>query len=127
MLLTGAAAPAVGVQTEWVRGGQLIRSVPVQATVCRAMEEVYLSPKSGKVTKVFVKKGQHVREGELLFQLDVSEEEKALAAYRLGIRTIVIPKSNLKDLEEIPSEIVKDIKFIGAENIAEVFETALEK
>lgn len=54
-------------------------------------------------------------------------KEKALAAYRLGIRTIVIPKSNLKDLEEIPSEIVKDIKFIGAENIAEVFETALEK
>ncbi len=54
-------------------------------------------------------------------------KEKALAAYRLGIRTIVIPKSNLKDLEEIPSEIVKDIKFIGAQNIAEVFETALEK
>ena len=80
VLLTGAAAPAVSVQTERVRGGQLIRSVPVQATVCRAMEEAYLSPKSGKVTKVFVKKGQHVREGELLFQLDVSEEEKALAA-----------------------------------------------
>ncbi len=54
-------------------------------------------------------------------------KEKALAAYRLGIRTIVVPKSNLKDLEEIPSEIVKDIKFIGVENISEVFDVALEK
>ena len=54
-------------------------------------------------------------------------KEKALAAYRLGIRTIVIPKGNLKDLEEIPSEIVKEIKFIAVENISEVFDVAIEK
>ncbi len=53
-------------------------------------------------------------------------KEKALAAYRLGIRTIVIPKKNLKDLEEIPSEIVKEIEFIGVENVADVFKVALE-
>ena len=54
-------------------------------------------------------------------------KEKALAAYRLGIRTIVIPKKNLKDLEEIPSEIVKEIEFIGVDNVADVFKVALEK
>ncbi len=54
-------------------------------------------------------------------------KEKALAAYRLGIRTIVIPKKNLKDLEEIPSEIVKEIEFIGVDNVADVFNVALEK
>lgn len=53
-------------------------------------------------------------------------KEKALAAYRLGIRTIVIPKKNLKDLEEIPSEIVKEIEFIGVDNVADVFKVALE-
>jgi ATP-dependent Lon protease len=31
-------------------------------------------------------------------------KEKSLAAYRLGIREIIIPKGNVKDLEEIPSE-----------------------
>ena len=80
VMLTGAASTAVSVQTERVSGGQLIRSVLVQATVCRAREEAYLSPKTGRVTNVFVQEGQHVQQGELLFQMDVSQEAQALAA-----------------------------------------------
>ena len=39
-------------------------------------------------------------------------KEKALAAFRQGIKTIVIPKANEKDLSEIPNEIRKEINFI---------------
>lgn len=51
--------------------------------------------------------------------------EKALAAYRIGIRKVIIPKDNEKDLEEIPSEIKNQIQFVLAENISDVFDNAL--
>ncbi len=53
-------------------------------------------------------------------------KEKALAAFRLGIKDIIIPKDNAKDLEEIPSEIRKEINFIPLENVNEVFEKAIK-
>ncbi len=52
-------------------------------------------------------------------------KEKALAAYRRGIKTIIIPLANKKDLEEIPKEIRKKIKFITAENVQTVFDSAI--
>lgn len=52
-------------------------------------------------------------------------KEKALAAYRLGIKDIIIPKDNKKDLQEIPAEIRKEINFIPLENVQEVFEKAI--
>ena len=52
-------------------------------------------------------------------------KEKALAAYRLGIKKVIIPKANVKDLEEIPKEIAEKIKFIPVENVNEVFKTAV--
>ena len=54
-------------------------------------------------------------------------KEKALAAYRAGIKTIIIPESNIKDLEDIPSGIRNDIKFVAVKNMDEVFKTALSK
>ena len=54
-------------------------------------------------------------------------KEKSLAAYRLGIKEIIIPKSNLKDLEEIPNEILSKIKFYPVESIDEVFSLVIEK
>ena len=54
-------------------------------------------------------------------------KEKSLAGYRLGVRKIIIPKRNLKDLEEIPTEISSKIEFIAVENVKEVFDVAIEK
>ncbi len=51
--------------------------------------------------------------------------EKALAAYRLGIRKVIIPKGNDKDLEEIPAEVRSSIEFVLAEDIRTVYEHAL--
>lgn len=53
--------------------------------------------------------------------------EKALAAYRVGIRKVIIPKDNEKDLEEIPAEIKNQIEFVLAENIGDVYDVALLK
>ena len=52
-------------------------------------------------------------------------KEKALAAYRVGIKTIIIPEDNIKDLDEIPNEIKKEIVFVPVKNMDEVFETTL--
>ncbi len=52
-------------------------------------------------------------------------KEKALAAYRYGIKEIIIPYANLKDLEEIPESISKEIIFHPVEHCSQVLEIAL--
>jgi ATP-dependent Lon protease len=54
-------------------------------------------------------------------------KEKTLAARRAGIRTIIIPKQNEKDLEDIPKNVRKDMKFIFVETMDEVISSALRK
>lgn len=51
--------------------------------------------------------------------------EKALAAYRLGIKKVIIPKDNAKDLDEIPKEVKESIEFVLAEDIQTVYKHAL--
>ena len=53
-------------------------------------------------------------------------KEKSLAAFRLGITNVIIPKANEKDLLEIPNEIRKQINFIPAEDAQEVFKVAIK-
>jgi ATP-dependent Lon protease len=52
-------------------------------------------------------------------------KEKALAAMRVGISTIIIPWENQKDLVDIPKEYLEKIKFIPVKNFSEVIEIAL--
>jgi ATP-dependent Lon protease len=52
-------------------------------------------------------------------------KEKALAAMRAGIETIIIPWKNQKDLLEIPAEYRKKITFIPVKDIEEVLNIAL--
>jgi ATP-dependent Lon protease len=54
-------------------------------------------------------------------------KEKILAAHRFGLRTIVFPKRNETDLDDIPNEVIKVMEFIPVETVAEVLEVALEK
>ena len=53
-------------------------------------------------------------------------KEKSLGALRAGIRTIIIPEKNKKDLFEIPKNVKRKIKFITARNMDEVLSVALE-
>ncbi len=54
-------------------------------------------------------------------------KEKSLAAKRAGIKTILIPYKNIKNLEEIPDVVKKAIKFIPVKTMEEVLEYALVK
>lgn len=51
--------------------------------------------------------------------------EKSLAAHRVGIKKVVIPKSNLKDLDEIPETVKNDITFVPVESMEQVLKEAL--
>ncbi|MDE7078816.1 MAG: endopeptidase La, partial [Clostridia bacterium] len=50
--------------------------------------------------------------------------EKTLAAQRSGIKTVIIPSQNKKDMQELPKVVLDDINFVLADNIATVFECA---
>ena len=54
-------------------------------------------------------------------------KEKALAAHRIKIATIIIPKENEKDVAEIPENVRKKIKFIPVETMDKVIEHSFEK
>ncbi|WP_298271664.1 endopeptidase La [Geobacter sp.] len=53
-------------------------------------------------------------------------KEKMLAAIRAGIKTIVIPEQNRKDLEEVPKHILKKVNVVTAKVIDDVLKVALE-
>ncbi len=53
-------------------------------------------------------------------------KEKTLAAKRMGIRRVVIPSRNKKDLEDIPKYIKKDMEFIFADTMDDVLKVALK-
>lgn len=52
--------------------------------------------------------------------------EKSIAAHRSGLKTILIPKENEKDIEDIPVEVRNALKIISVANISEVFEVAFK-
>ncbi len=53
--------------------------------------------------------------------------EKAVAARRAGIKTVLIPQSNLKDVGEIPEDVRSDLEFIPVESMDQVLEYALDR
>ncbi|RKX21481.1 MAG: endopeptidase La [Candidatus Zixiibacteriota bacterium] len=52
-------------------------------------------------------------------------KEKISAAYRAGIKTIMIPRENKKDLKDLPADIIKETEFVFIDTIDEVFEKGL--
>jgi ATP-dependent Lon protease len=54
-------------------------------------------------------------------------KEKLLAAHRMGLRTIILPKDNEKDLAEVPQEILSSLTTHTVETMDEVLQIALER
>ena len=52
-------------------------------------------------------------------------KEKSLAAHRSGIKKIVIPKANIKDLDDVPQTVKDDVVFIPVERVDQVIKEAL--
>ena len=52
-------------------------------------------------------------------------KEKVLAARRVGIKRVILPRENQKDLSELPEDVAKEMEFIFADNIEDVLSTAI--
>ncbi len=53
-------------------------------------------------------------------------KEKVLAAHRAGMKRVILPKKNERDIEDVPAEAKKDLTFFFAEDMSEVLEAALD-
>lgn len=54
-------------------------------------------------------------------------KEKLLGAYGAGMTTVILPEKNRKDTQEIPEELMKNLKLEFVDNVEQVFALALEK
>ncbi len=52
-------------------------------------------------------------------------KEKSMAAYKAGIKTVIIPKDNLPSLDDVDEVVKQNVKFIAVENVDEVLDIAL--
>jgi ATP-dependent Lon protease len=52
-------------------------------------------------------------------------KEKVLAAHRAGIKTFIMPKRNMKDLDDVPQEVVQALHFVPVERMDDVITVAL--
>ena len=72
--------PTQVVRTMVAQRGEWMRSTLLSGMVIHAQEQLCVSPKAGRVSKVCVQPGQQVKKGELLFLMDTSVEERSLQA-----------------------------------------------
>ena len=54
-------------------------------------------------------------------------KEKVLAAHRAGLKAVILPKRNEKDLDELPDEVRQGVQFIFVEQVSDVFNAALSE
>lgn len=54
-------------------------------------------------------------------------KEKVIAAHRAGLKTVVLPKNNKKDLEDIPKYVLRDLRFIFVDHMDQVLKVALKR
>lgn len=82
------------------------------------------------LTKVAIKKDVAMT-GEVTLRGRVLEiggvKEKMIAAHRAGIKTIILPKNNKKDLEDIPKTVLNDLRFVFVDHMDQVLKVALVK
>jgi ATP-dependent Lon protease len=52
-------------------------------------------------------------------------KEKVLAAHRAGLRSVILPRRNERDVEDVPAEVRRDVQFVFVEDAAEVLRHAL--
>jgi len=81
------------------------------------------------LTKIPVKRNVGMT-GEITLRGRVLEiggvKEKIIAGHRAGLTTIILPKENKKDMDDIPTNIKKDIKFIFAENLDQALKVSMK-
>ncbi|MGM0417720.1 MAG: endopeptidase La [Thermodesulfobacteriota bacterium] len=77
-----------------------------------------------KINKELAMTGEITLRGEVLPVGGI--KEKVLAAHRIGIRTVILPKDNEKDIVDIPKKVQKEMKFHFVRKMMDVVKIALE-
>jgi ATP-dependent Lon protease len=54
-------------------------------------------------------------------------KEKVLAAHRAGIRQVILPKENEKDLRDVPETVRRELKFVFAQRVEDVLAAAIPR
>jgi len=52
-------------------------------------------------------------------------KEKVLAAHRAGIKKVILPRENLRDLEDVPEDVRADLAFVPVDSVEDVLQEAL--
>ena len=92
--------------------------IAITTAIASALTKIAVSRKIGMTGEVTLR-GRVLEIGGL--------KEKVIAAHRAGLKTIIIPKENKKDLEDVPKEVLKDLKFVYVSHMDEVLDVALTK
>jgi ATP-dependent Lon protease len=126
-----AHAAELGIEPAFLEGRDIHVHVPAGAipkdgpSAGVTMATALISALSGRaVSKDVAMTGEITLRGKILPIGGL--KEKVLAAVRAHVPTIVIPRRNAKDLEEIPGHVRKKVRFVQAASMAEVLAVALE-
>ncbi|HEX2698267.1 MAG TPA: endopeptidase La, partial [Anaerolineales bacterium] len=124
-------APAMGFSPEFFDHNDIHLHIPAGATpkdgpsAGVTMATALVSLISGRKVKPHLgMTGEITLRGQVLPIGGV--KEKVLAAHRSGLRTVILPKRNKYDLEDVPDEIKKSMEFVFVETVEDVLNAALE-
>ena len=92
--------------------------IAITTAIVSALTKIPVNRKTGMTGEITLR-GRVLEIGGL--------KEKVIAAHRAGLKTVIIPKENKKDLEDVPKEVLKDLSFIPVSHMDEVLEIALTK
>ena len=110
--------PKTSVHTTMVHTGELIRSTLLEGMVCYESEQPCVALKAGKVAHVYVKEGQPVKQGDLLFSMDTTAEEAALAAAISACNQH--PNESVEGLEQLVAAASSQASLALKERLAEL-------
>lgn len=92
--------------------------VAITAAIVSALTKIPVNRKVGMTGEVTLR-GRALEIGGV--------KEKVIAAHRAGLKTVILPKDNKKDLEDVPKEVIRDLKFVFVEHMDEVLKLSLTK
>jgi ATP-dependent Lon protease len=92
--------------------------IAITTAIVSALTKIPVNRKTGMTGEITLR-GRVLEIGGL--------KEKVIAAHRAGLKTVIIPKENKKDLEDVPKEVLKDLNFIPVSHMDEVLDVALTK
>ncbi len=92
--------------------------IAITTAIVSALTKISVNRKTGMTGEITLR-GRVLEIGGL--------KEKVIAAHRAGLKTVIIPKENKKDLEDVPKEVLKDLNFIFVLHMDEVLDIALTR